>query len=109
MIQKLGDEQEWSQPYWSTIERSNKSGCPQPCTTTNYELYYSYLGEFDAAADIMAFVWYKNFKFQYNEEYIVCDWTCLLGEIGGNFGFFLGGSILALFDVLFYRYAIQKV
>lgn len=37
--------------------------------------------------------WFKAFNFQYDEEYILCDWTCLVGETGGNLGFFLGGSI----------------
>ena len=101
-IDKLGPEQEWSQPYWSTVERSIKSGCLQPCTTTQYGLRYSYTGIHDSA-DISAFLWFKNFKFKYEEEYIVCDWTCLIGEIGGNFGFFLGGSILALYDSLFHN------
>jgi hypothetical protein len=50
-------------------------------------------------ADWTVHVWFKNFAFTYETEYEVCDWTCLLGEVGGNLGFFLGGSILAFLDL----------
>lgn len=100
-VQLLGREQEWSQPFWSTIERSQKSGCHQPCTKTKYRIQYSYIDDGDTNTDFPIYIWFKNFKFQYDEEYVVCDWTCLIGEIGGNFGFFLGGSILAMYDVLY--------
>ncbi len=45
-------------------------------------------------------LWFKNFKITYEKEYQICDWTCLIGEIGGNLGFFLGGSILACTDII---------
>lgn len=45
-------------------------------------------------------LWFKNFLFKYEAEYVVCNWTCLIGEVGGNLGFFLGGSILAFSDLL---------
>jgi hypothetical protein len=48
-------------------------------------------------------MYFKSFQFTYSEEYFLCDWTCLIGEIGGNFGFFLGGSILALYDFFHFR------
>ena len=54
----------------------------------------------DNGADLVVHMWFKNFQFTYEEEYIVCDWTCLLGEIGGNLGFFLGGSILTCLDIV---------
>ena len=57
------------------------------------------LTELDEGADIVVHLWFKNFQFVYEEEYTVCDWTCLIGEFGGNWGFFLGGSILAGFDL----------
>ncbi len=45
-------------------------------------------------------LWFKDFLFTYETEYLVCDWTCLLGEVGGNLGFFMGGSLLALGDAI---------
>ena len=102
----IGEEQEWSQAYWSKIEKATKSGCMVPCTNTEYDLNYSYGGELnpglgDDDAEFVLTFWFKNFRFEYKEEYVVCDWTCLVGEIGGNFGFFLGGSILLIFDLTF--------
>ena len=35
-----------------------------------------------------------------SDEYVVCDASCLIAEVGGNLGFFLGGSILALLDLI---------
>ena len=58
------------------------------------------LASIDEGSDFVVHLWFKNFQFTYEEEFIVCDWTCLLKEIGGNLGFFLGGSILAFFDIV---------
>ena len=106
---KLEDEQEWSQPYWPKIEKAEKSNCRLPCTTTNYDFEYSFInvrhpGLNDLEADFVITLWFKNFRFEYSEEYVVCDWTCLVGEVGGNFGFFLGGSVLAVFDLFVVRF-----
>ena len=43
---------------------------------------------------------FDNFVVEQREEFLACDTTCVIGELGGNLGFFLGGSILALFDVI---------
>ena len=59
-----------------------------------------YLGPVDLASDWIVHLWFENFLFTYESEYIVRNWTCLLGEIGGNFGIFLGGSILGLVDIV---------
>ncbi len=61
---------------------------------------WHYLRSMDKGADWILHLWFKNFLFTYETEYVVCDWTCLIGEIGGNLGFFLGGSILAVIDTL---------
>ena len=103
------NEQEWSRPFWSKIEKSHKSGCPQPCTISVYELEYSYLDNFaemawlDGTPDWTVYLWFKNYLFTYEEEYDVCDPTCLIGELGGNLGFFLGGSLLTYYDLLYNR------
>ena len=51
-------------------------------------------------ADWVVYVWFKNYQFQFKEEYLVCDYTCLIGEVGGNLGFFLGGSVLAYINTV---------
>ena len=38
------------------------------------------------------------FMFTYDEEYVVCDYTRVIGEVGGNLGFLLGSSIFVYFD-----------
>lgn len=45
-------------------------------------------------------IWFKDYLFTYEEEYLVCNWTCFIGEIGGNLGFFLGGSLLGMSDTI---------
>ena len=34
------------------------------------------------------------------KEYLSCDMTCIIGELGGNLGFFLGGSLLFAFNII---------
>ena len=58
------------------------------------------MAKVDKDSDWVIQIWFKNSQFTYEEEYIVCDWTCLIGEVGGNLGFFLGGSILAFIDTI---------
>ena len=42
----------------------------------------------------------ENFLIEHRAEYLACDTTCIVGELGGNLGYFLGGSLLALFDII---------
>ena len=44
---------------------------------------------------------FKNFVFEHRNEFRSCDFSCFIGEIGGNLGFFLGGSILMLIEFTF--------
>ncbi len=59
-----------------------------------------YLKWLEKGADWTVHIWFKNYLFTYEKEYVVCNWTCLIGEIGGNLGFFLGGSVLAFIDTV---------
>jgi hypothetical protein len=34
----------------------------------------------------------------FSKEYYKCDFACIIGQLGGNLGFFLGGSILVAID-----------
>ncbi len=119
----------FDRPHMSTLFLSQITGCPLPCTSKKYmwvsifidcflfvvvQIYflnrptYSYniigkwhwLKPMENGADWTVHLWFKNFLITYEKEYVVCDWSCLIGEIGGNLGFFLGGSILAFTDTL---------
>ena len=54
----------------------------------------------DGDSDWVVHLSFDSFVFSYESEFLVCDWTCLLGEIGGNLGFFLGGSVLGFVDLI---------
>ena len=36
----------------------------------------------------------SDFSVAHKQEVLVCDTTCIVGQIGGNLGFYLGGSLL---------------
>ncbi len=59
-----------------------------------------YLSVTDLNSEWVVHLWFQSFLFTHETEYVVCDWTCLLGEVGGNLGFFLGGSILGYVDAV---------
>lgn len=35
----------------------------------------------DGDSDYVVHLWFKNFQFDYEHEYVVCDQTCLVGEV----------------------------
>mgnify|MGYP001263254702 CR=1 FL=1 len=43
---------------------------------------------------------FADFSFISASEYVACGWTCVVGELGGNLGFFLGGSIIFGIDLV---------
>ena len=45
-------------------------------------------------------IWAKNFRQEERQEILVCDLSCAVGEVGGNLGLFLGGSVLMYVDSL---------
>ena len=49
------------------------------------------------------FFYFRDILIITQTEYLVCDYSCLIGEIGGNLGFFLGGSVLTLIDLLVHQ------
>ena len=84
--------------YWTNHERVLRTSgeCPQPCNVTTYELKYEIK---DTAGEGVEFdIAFKNFVFEHKDEFLSCDFSCLIGEIGGNLGFFLGGSLLIIFE-----------
>ena len=96
---------------YSNLQRityTNKT-CKMPCVTTRYILKYRKEKEFEDGdpkipdgnkTKYSLRVLFENFVIEEQKEFLACDKTCLIGEFGGNLGFFLGGSILALFDII---------
>ena len=89
---------------WSKYERILKinHACLIPCFSKHYEIkvetwkYDSVPEEKEVSLQIA----FDDFVISHKEEYIGCDSTCILGEIGGYLGFFLGGSILLGIDII---------
>ena len=56
--------------------------------------------DLEEGSGMSVFFYFKDILIVTQTEYLVCDYSCLIGEIGGNLGFFLGGSVLALIDLI---------
>ena len=96
-----------SREYHTNAERiyNTKSECAPPCNVTTYDLKYE--EEFVSSLDKWLHGWNRSLKIafaefvvEHKDEYLACDITCIIGEVGGNLGFFLGGSILMFFDII---------
>lgn len=85
--------------YYTNSERTTRTQdqCPLPCNITSYDL--KYLVNFEGPGKSLK-ITFSDFRVEHKDEYLSCDKTCIIGEIGGNLGFFLGGSILIFFDLL---------
>ena len=86
--------------FWTNYERTLRTNgeCPQPCNVTSYEIQYevkSVIGD-KLSIDIA----FKNFVFEHRDEFRSCDFSCVIGEVGGNLGFFLGGSLLIIIEFI---------
>ena len=85
--------------YYTNSERTLRTynQCPLPCNITSYEL--KYLINYEGSGKSLKIA-VSDFRVAHKKEYLNCDTTCIIGEVGGNLGFFLGGSILIFFDIL---------
>ena len=83
-----------------TLARTNMT-CPRPCQFTTYRLGFGSwnLGKVNGIKENSIQIGFPNFRIENIKEYPVCDLTCVIGQLGGNLGFFLGGSILAGLDL----------
>ena len=74
--------------------------CPPPCAQTKYNLEYgpSEVGNIIGIKKKSIQIGFSDFMIVNTKEYRQCDSACIIGQLGGNLGFFLGGSILAGFD-----------
>ena len=76
------------------------NACPPPCSKRHYEVESMTTWEgFTNEKSTSLQVAFADFVTRYKEEYFSCDMTCIIGEVGGNLGFFLGGSILMCLDI----------
>ena len=77
--------------------------CPRPCQYTKFDLQY---GPWEISKDNTGITFksiqigFSNFMTIYSKQYYACDLFCILGQLGGNLGFFLGGSILTAIDLV---------
>ena len=94
-LREFGAYRQW----YTNAERSSgtQNQCPLPCTITSYDLRYLIQREGSGKSLKISF---SDFRVEQKAEYLSCDKTCIIGEVGGNLGFFLGGSILIFFDIL---------
>ena len=103
-IKSLGADRD----YWTNFERTMRTNgeCSQPCNVTSYELKYEVNDVYGTGDDID--ITFKNFVFEHKDEFCSCDFTCVIGELGGNLGFFLGGSLLFIIEFIL-AYLIPKL
>ena len=45
-------------------------------------------------------IFYDTLSYTYAEELPACDWICLLANIGGSMGLFMGASILSIGEII---------
>ena len=74
--------------------------CPPPCFLKEYFVEFERWAWFNLGTSVSLQVAMDGVTSFHEEEYFKCDSTCILGEIGGNLGFFLGGSILLGLDII---------
>ena len=72
--------------------------CPASCHVTIYKLKFDKWKMAGSGKSLQ--IGFANFRILSREEYPACDTTCVIGELGGNLGFFLGGSILFGLDII---------
>lgn len=89
---------------WSQYERLIKTNyaCLIPCFSKHYNVKVE-TWKYDVVPEeqkVSLQLTFEDFVISHKEEYIGCDSTCILGEIGGYLGFFLGGSVLLGIDMI---------
>ena len=72
--------------------------CPPPCFSTQYDVQFETWSMWGPNVSLQ--IAFSDFLTIHREEYLACDNTCILGQLGGNLGLFLGGSILLGLDIL---------
>ena len=76
--------------------------CPRPCQYTKFHLDYRpwEISDHNIGITFKSIqIGFSDFMIVYSKQYFACDLFCILGQLGGNLGFFLGGSILTAIDL----------
>ena len=79
------------------IMRTNGE-CLPPCKNIIYDISFEKWEMGGAGRSFQ--IAFADFSFISAREYVACGWTCIVGELGGNLGFFLGGSIIFGIDLI---------
>ena len=74
--------------------------CPLPCHNKEFNIQLEKLIGEGSASSISLQIVLGTFEVLHHEEYYRCDSSCILGELGGNLGLFLGGSFLLGLDLV---------
>ena len=85
----------------SEILLEMKSHCPAPCFQKKYSIEFEKWAWFSDATPVSLQLALDGFTIYHEEEFYKCDFTCIVGELGGNMGFYLGASILLSLDIFF--------
>ena len=79
-----------------------KHRCYPPCFQRQYEIELeTWLNRKEEKDFVSLQIAFEDFIVTHIEEYRSCDISCIVGEVGGNLGFFLGGSVLMGLDIIY--------
>ena len=81
------------------VARTN-GNCVPPCKNTIYDIKIKNWDIRTFGQNIHILITFPDFAFMSYNEYAACGWTCIIGELGGNLGFFLGGSMIMAIDLI---------
>ena len=91
-----GHGREWFRSS-ELVARTNGK-CVPPCKNTIYDIEIEKSAIRTISRNIQ--ITFPDFAFISYNEYVACGWTCIIGELGGNLGFFLGGSVIMAIDLI---------
>ena len=81
------------------VARTNGK-CVPPCKNTKYNIKIEKSAIRTYGRNRNFLITFPDFAFMSYNEYLACGWTCIIGELGGNLGFFLGGSVMMAIDLI---------
>ena len=89
------------------MTNDSEKQCLVPCFVKTYSLQLEQWALWMNENKLSLQISLDSFMINHDEDYFKCDTTCIIGELGGNMGFFLGGSILLAIDIAFLGF--QKI
>ena len=98
MIKSVDPNMGYKREMFAPSQRLAITKCPPPCFLTHYNIKFE--GWTMHGSNVSLQIAFADFMITHKEEYLACDTTCILGQLGGNIGLFLGGSILLGLDML---------